>query len=385
MRISLVMTGTPDHPIRNGMDLYRLYMPYSKVDGVTINLKHDLIGAKLDADVYVINRAYPVELFRYIKDQGKKIILDLDDHWDIPTWHRLHPKRLEANIQHAKSLKLDNEAQMLQRQLDEVVSWKHQLNEVVKIVDAVTVSTPMLSAYYVKQFGVLPTIVPNTIAPEITRFTTKKQPSRFTRFGFIAGTFRERDAALMHKGIQRSFKDQELKGKWQLIQTFNAHGSYAEQERNFTNNYTNVSEWYRDYLKKFIEQGNHVANQQWYKRVWAMDAINYGKMYEEVDVALIPMQHGVFNSCKSELKLIEAGFTGCAAIVSDVMPYAPYLEHNVNCIATNEDQGWYRGIRELTLNKELRHKLAWNLQETMFEHFNHNRADAAVHTLLNTL
>jgi hypothetical protein len=61
------------------------------------------------------------------------------------------------------------------------------------------------------------------------------------------------------------------------------------------------------------------------------------------------------------------------------------LEHNVNCIATNEDQGWYRGIRELTLNKELRHKLAWNLQETMFEHFNHNRADAAVHTLLNTL
>ena len=108
-------------------------------------------------------------------------------------------------------------------------------------------------------------------------------------------------------------------------------------------------------------------------------------MYEEVDVALIPMEHGVFNSCKSELKLIEAGWTKCAAIVSDVLPYAPHVVHEVNALVCNEKEGWMTAVMRMTNDKELRERLANNLHDYVREHFNQNIAHEKVTQVLNAL
>ena len=371
--------------IANGMDLYRLYMPYCKIDGAQIASKHDVLNSPLDSDVYVINRAHPIELFTKLKEAGKKIILDIDDYWKIPTWHQLHHKSIKGRIEHATSLKNDEAVRYFTHQLNEVSEWEKQTQEVVKIVDAVTCSTETLARHIKNEYGIDATVVPNTIDPNITKFSTNKQPSRFTRFGFIAGMYRERDAALMFNGVRSAYQNKHIRSKVQFVNSFNLHPSFTEVERMFTFNYTQLPDFYRDYLKSFVREGNHIGNQQFYKRLWAKDAIDYGVMYEEVDVALIPMEHGVFNSCKSELKLIEAGWTKCAAIVSNVLPYAPHLQHNVNALVCNEKEGWFTAILRLTNDKELRERLANNLHDYVREHFNQNIAHEKVTQVLNTL
>jgi hypothetical protein len=101
-------------------------------------------------------------------------------------------------------------------------------------------------------------------------------------------------------------------------------------------------------------------------------------MYRDLDVAIIPLtsisQNGnknIFNSCKSELKLVEAGTTNKAIIISNVEPYSQHLIHEENCLAVGQSQNWYTHIRRLINDKELRKELADNLTTYVKIHFNH--------------
>jgi glycosyltransferase involved in cell wall biosynthesis len=108
-------------------------------------------------------------------------------------------------------------------------------------------------------------------------------------------------------------------------------------------------------------------------------------MYEDIDVALIPLKHGKFNSHKSELKLIEAGTTGCAAIVSNVEPYKAYLKDGYNCLTTSETNGWYRSMKRLINEPNLREDLAGNLALTIAENFNPAAESHKLTELISTL
>lgn len=373
--IRLVLHNKTQPYINNGMDLYRLAMPYSEV----IEEQGQLIAMSLDefdmmpcdADVYVMNRP---ELFRAkkVKALGKFLIVDVDDYWNLPTWHRLHPGNHAKYIDQLEKQRLNEDQKKELENIKKVNEReKRQAAETIeacRIADVVTCATETLRAQLDK-LGIEAHVIKNSIHPNVSMFSTYKQPSDVTRFGWIGGNYRKRDVALMYGGLRALHNDRSERGKYQIVSAFNNNNEYVEIEKILTDGYKNCSPDYIKYLLKYTRVGSHIGGDEPYQRLWNMSPTEYGVMYEQVHVALIPHRHGMFNSCKSELKLIEAGVTGCAAIVSNVLPYAPYLKHGVNCLVTEGEKGWYSAMKRLINRPDEVKMLADNLRQTVLDNF----------------
>lgn len=372
--IRLVLSNDVSPVIANGMDLYRLVLPYSGVieeHGQMLCMSQEEFNTTpCDADVYVMNRPYSFQA-KKVKDAGKFLIVDVDDYWVLPTWHKIHPKNLAKELERAKSGGFDPQSvKAVQRAYDREVAQEKNTLDSCRLADVVTCTTEVLRAKFAK-IGIDAVVIKNTIPKDVIMFTTEKQRHNRMRFGWIGGAFHIRDVSLMYGGIRNLRNDKSEVGKWQILSTFNHTSEYAEIEKIITDGYKTCSKEYTEYLLKYTRTGSHMGNDEHYKRLWAMPPSEYGVMYEQVDVALIPLQHGEFNSCKSELKLIEAGSTGCAAIVSDVLPYAPYLNHGVNCLVAKGSNGWYTAMKYLLNNPHMVKVLADNLAQTIRENFDH--------------
>jgi glycosyltransferase involved in cell wall biosynthesis len=93
--------------------------------------------------------------------------------------------------------------------------------------------------------------------------------------------------------------------------------------------------------------------------------------YNFVDVALAPLKETTFNKCKSELKIIEAAAMGKALIASDVYPYNEILRHGENALVVKESRkrDWYKAIKTLTNDADMRQSLAANLKNDIAKQF----------------
>ena len=131
----------------------------------------------------------------------------------------------------------------------------------------------------------------------------------------------------------------------------------------------NDNPMYHLYDEVFTDRGKNEHN---YQRIQAADIYSYVGGYNFIDVCLAPLRDTTFNSCKSELKIIEAAAMGKPIIASDVYPYNQILVHGENALLVKEKRGrdWYKHIRALTNDAEMREMLASNLKETVNERFN---------------
>ena len=87
----------------------------------------------------------------------------------------------------------------------------------------------------------------------------------------------------------------------------------------------------------------------------------YAKDYEDCGICVIPLRDNLFNRCKSELKMIEAGHFAKPVMVSDVMPY--------NLLATNSNSlkvygnDWAAAIKKIKGNYTMQIELGLKLKE----------------------
>ena len=90
-------------------------------------------------------------------------------------------------------------------------------------------------------------------------------------------------------------------------------------------------------------------------------------MYNELDVCLVPLKENNFNSFKSPLKIIEAGWFKKAVIVSNVQPYVVDCNNrNSITISPNKrNEGWGVAMKSLILNKNKREDLGEALHEVV--------------------
>jgi glycosyltransferase involved in cell wall biosynthesis len=93
-------------------------------------------------------------------------------------------------------------------------------------------------------------------------------------------------------------------------------------------------------------------------------AREYTQFYNHIDVSLVPLVNNKFNSMKSELKIIEAGFMRKAVICSDVMPYSPLLNEK-NSLRCTQKSHWAKRMQKLINNRSMIPELAHNLYETI--------------------
>jgi hypothetical protein len=259
-----------------------------------------------------------------LKKLGIVSVLDIDDHW------KLHPGHL---LYHAYRQNKTSQ----------------QMLESVKYAGHITTTTSFFASV-IQSVNANVTVLPNAIDLTQPQFEIQPKPSPKVRFGWVGGVCHLEDINLMKPGFARLNTDQNLAGKYQLyLMGFNQNdstGIYPVFEKIFSANLT--------------------QNEDTYYRINAANVYSYAQGYNLFDVALAPLTHNHFNNCKSELKMIEAGFMKKAMIVSDVMPYKIIAKPGINCLAVKESAyklSWYLNMKKLIRNPGLASDLAERLHE----------------------
>ena len=167
-------------------------------------------------------------------------------------------------------------------------------------------------------------IIPNTLDLNHEQWKQRKKPSKEVRFGYVGAKNHGRDINL----ISYSFEGKEM-----------------------------YCVGLEDYPERF--KASHV--------LLPTSIGEYGKMYESFDVSLAPLQGGTFNKCKSDLKVVEAGYTRSSIIASNTTPYKESIENNVTGLLCSTPRDWKQAIESMT--KEKHRELSGNLNRHVKKHY----------------
>jgi glycosyltransferase involved in cell wall biosynthesis len=307
---------------------------------------------------------------------GCKVVLDIDDYWRLNAGHYMYKAYKAQNV-------------------------INETEEAVRLVDHVITTTDYFAAI-IEKLNPNVTVLPNCIHPEDQQFKPRNIPNERIRFGWIGGVYHKPDIDAISENFCRLVKDSEVRDKYQVcLGGYNLVKSrdgvtmpnpeYHAIETNMTCNYyefKNYDTTYASYLFAFTPTMEHISYDKSYRRLYSKDVFTYGELYNEIDVALVPLISNEFNRCKSELKLVEAGTMGKAVIVSDTEPYTSWIKHGVNGLKVKESRNnidWYLNIKKLIKEPNLRNDLAAGLKETIEEYFDmdtHNECRAELYKSL---
>jgi glycosyltransferase involved in cell wall biosynthesis len=312
-----------------GTGLYRQYLPHEKLAEWGHNILFtDSVSAK-DYDGYeivVVSKAYFAEsmhLFELLRMKGHIVIIDYDDYWVLPSSHYLE------------------------------LAYKQQgttkfLAESLRKFDYVTCTTPLLQDK-IRQINPNVEVFENAIDPDNKQFERKPTQSKNVRFGWIGGHCHMADIALLDGTPQK------LKGDFEMI-LFGHDG----QKESIYNGFGYILSGRLSLVKNnrfFIHK--------------AKDARSYTSFYNQIDVALAPLVNDSFNSFKSELKMVEAGFFKKACVASDVWPYR-YIINDSNCLSVSHKTHWAKQMQKLINSEQLRIDLGESLYESVKDKYNLN-------------
>lgn len=278
---------------------------------------------------------------------GCKVVFDIDDYWKLPSSHYQYKYYKRHKVADYKI-------------------------EAIRAADVVTTTTEHF-AEIIYEYNKNVAVLPNCILPYDKQFIKREIESPRIRFGWIGGIYHKCDIGDIEKTFPALYADKEIKNKWQIcLGGFTLNPESVYMERIMTNNY-DVSKEYFEYLKQGTEASEHISFDQPYRRLWGKEYWNYGDMYNQIDVALIPLRMDSFNACKSELKLIEAGTMKKPCIVSNVLPYKTIAKDGTNALCVDpfkNETDWYLYIKKLIKEPNLRKDLGEALYETVKEKFN---------------
>lgn len=376
-KVSISVVTRAAEPV-TGMELYRLYYPY--FDGLAVShtgdfdvkhISYEYLDSQpagaLESDVYVFSRVQPElkHIAEKVLSEGKKMVMDCDDYWNL---HSDHPLRNSpANAPYVSCV-----TSMMQK------------------AHMVTTTTETLAERMKIELGVDAVVIKNTIPESAEQFNGDKYPSSLVRFGWIGGLHHQQDVFKLYAGLKKLYQSPDLTGKYQIcLGGYNPNPHFKEYEQTMTCDgyaYREDKE-YAEYLAMNTNLLDHIGYHKAYRRMWAKQPNKYGEMYREIDVALVPLKgETLFQSCKSELKIIEAGMTKSAAIVTDCMPYSPHLKHEDNCMVVSPTRNnWYEGVRKLINDEDLREELSVNLHAYIKKNFSHVKETNKLATALKKI
>lgn len=283
-----------------------------------------------------------------IKSMGIKLIVDIDDYFE---YHALHPY-----YRIAKQINLRDKTLNAIRKADLVTTTSEFFVEVLKKFNKNVVSIPNSINFREKQNQI------NNI------------PHETVNIGYVAGSSHLEDIKLL-RGVMSSTLN---KNTQMHLCGFNSaketalNSVWHKMEIEFTDNYAFKDNRFIEYLHEFTQEPYPYQSQMKYKRVWTKPINSYCQSYDEIDIALAPLQDNKFNYYKSNLKMLEAGVKKKPIIVSGVQPYLDG-EHGKNCLMVDpkkEHKNWMKYIKQLVDSEQMRIDLGENLYEHVFNNFN---------------
>jgi hypothetical protein len=285
----------------SGVSFHRLFNPVIYLPKEYAMMTDVLTEEELEKgyDILFINRYIAGmevdEVVRLRDKYGFKLVVDVDDYWNLDAWHILYGKYPTKKV-------IDH----------------------IKIADLVTCSNNDL-AVHIDELNKNWIVIPNALPYGEDQFTDVKTESEKVRFVYAGSVTHEKDIAILKNPMKRVAGDSMVKNN----STFILCG-YSEDKQ--------VAEpWGRminDYMCGFKVDG--------YIR-GALPVDQYMNFYNEADACLVPLVDSKFNSMKSNLKVLEAATKNAPVICSNVKPYSE-CKH---IIRVNNQADWFTNIKKV--------------------------------------
>jgi len=317
------------------------------------------------------------ELISKLKNWGVKTVGDIDDYWMPGKEHPIH----------------------------DVIKF-NKINEKIvtslKSCDYVTTTTSLF-ADEIKKFNKNVIIFPNAINPNENQFKEPTSDSDKIRVGWLGGSSHLHDLELLDQSFSKLTR---YKNELQFVLCgFDIRGTvteingetgehkkrdilphetvWAKYEKIFTQNFSIISESYKNYLLNYSQDLYPNELEESYVRVWTKPVQSYAKNYSKFDISLAPIKNHMFNRMKSQLKVIEAGFYKKALIASNVGPYTLDLKHCLkngnfidgNALLVDENRNhsdWAKFIEKLMKNPNMIQDMGERLYETVKDTYDLN-------------
>ncbi len=323
--------------ISSGIHFHRVVNPFAYMpvqEDIKFSLVH--IGPqelKLDCDVLMYNKwlALPPDEVRLLKVKGMKVIVDVDDMWDIPPSH--------PNYQ---AFKINKTAE---------VTIEH-----IRLADVVTCTTERLRDK-ILQYNTNVVIIPNALPFDRDQYqvgnrTGGKELSGHDkmRFMYLGGNTHADDIGILEGKFKRIGGDSYINNRAEFIlcgynATYQDRKIYSNKEdyKAKNGNYrkeTKLVKTDSDYMAQVFRSTNSFKV---YPSVGLEEYLNY---YDSAEVALAPLQDTMWNTMKSSLKIIEAAVKHIPIMCSKVAPYTDMgIPDNCGILWVTKPQDWLELIR----------------------------------------
>lgn len=358
-------------PDNHGVGKFRMIDPYRFIDENYSNDIHVTMSFNppntddffKDYDIVIFhgfihqtNHNDNVSRIKYLREKGVKTVMDIDDLWWVDQRHPMYHQIIKNKVSEKKI-------------------------ELLKMVDYVTTTTPIFKSLIEKKLGITNVYVfPNAVNPSEPQFIPNPIKSDKIRFGWIGGSSHLYDVELMKDAFQLidPIKDNvqyvlcgfDTRGKKQEIEKKTGavkqrdilpfETVWFKYENIITNKYKIIDPEYKEYLLKFTQTPYDDLGKTYVRR-WTKEINSYASNYNYFDVSLVPLYPSDFNSCKSQLKIIESGFHKKAVIASNVDPYTIDLINGI-------DEGKFNNIgNSLLIDPSKNHKLWGKYMKKLIE------------------
>lgn len=289
-----------DNKFNSGCDYHRIVMPFSNTE------------IKPRTDVLVFNRIFSkgADEVAKLKRQGVKIVVDLDD------FYQLNPEHYLAHLYAPNT---------------------RTIVEMVKLADVVIVTTEYL-AYKIRHLNSNVVVIRNALPFDDDQFTLSNDRTSGTPIIWAGGASHEPDLRL----LSNTFDDSLLS-----IAGYEASSTVTGQE--------------------WVKIRRSLPNAQ-YKP--AVDSLNhYMSAYDGHAMAVAPLVDNDFNHCKSNLKVLEAGAKGIPIVCSKVLPYYNPIDARAVTFADSKAE-WHYEVVKLLRNPAYREDRGLFLAEHVRTHYN---------------
>jgi glycosyltransferase involved in cell wall biosynthesis len=313
----------------SGSCYHRVYTPLMLMPFADVHITNKLTEEQLEkgCNALVINRFafynQHEEINAWREKYGFKLVIDVDDYWELNSGHILAESWAGNNIPNII------------------------VNNLIT-ADIVTCTHDRL-AEYVSKYNKNVHILPNAIPEDFEQFTLNKEKSNKIRIMWQGSITHRADVEILRNPMQRVKGDQFLQEKIKMI--FGGHVPKLEDS---------------DAMLSAFSCGLKIDSLI-YPGTGPQD---YYQIYNNADICLIPLVSNRFNSFKSNLKILEAASAGLPVIASKVNPYLGFPDDCVLYVKSQSD--WYKHIKKLVDNEGARMYVGANLKNWCRQHYNFN-------------
>lgn len=317
------------HNENSGCDYHRVCLPFQYgteyVDESGF-LSGDLDETLESAQVITWNRLFPFGIDAAVNlraKTGAKLVVDLDDHWNLYPGHYLYAHYQEKKI-------------------------TEQLKHAIRTADGVTVTTARL-ANEVMQLNQNVHVIPNALPFGHGQFTTgqKRNENDVYRFVYPCQRSHMYDARVLKGPLQRFAADNNRSAGVTLA-------GFNPDDR---------SGIWSD-INRTMSAGGKMAN---YSTINQLPLDQYMSLYDHADAVLIPLVDNYFNHHKSNLKILEAATRKLPVICQKVPPYS---DCDAPVLWVERQSDWYKHMKYLEKNREAGYELGERLHHWAVS--NHN-------------